>query len=399
MHPPVYLDHAATTPVRPEVLEAMQPFFGGVFGNPSSTHGAGRRARAALDDARARMAHCLGAEPDEICFTSGGTEADNFAVLGAWRAGAADGRAAVVTTPIEHKAVLAAGGQAAREGGELRVAQVDPDGTVDAASMCGLLGRDVAVCSIMAVNNETGVVQPVLDVAERARAYGIPVHVDAVQGFGTLDFDVRALPVDLLSVSGHKFGAPKGVGVLYVRRGTRLAPLLHGGGQDGGRRPGTENVAFAVGMAVAAEQTLRERSASALRLRVLRDAFEARLLARLPTLVVHGRNTCRAPHISSVAVPGVPGRVVLDGLDARGIYVSGGSACQSTSAAPSHVLLAMTRSPALAGNSIRVSLGHTTTHAEVQRAASAFVALMDEALGADDVRVETFDDARAAAAV
>ena len=375
----IYLDHAATTAVRPEVVDAMLPLFGGNFGNPSSAHAVGRRARAALDDARTRLAQCIGAEPDEICFTSGGTEADNFAVLGAWRAAVADGRRAVVTTPIEHKAVLAAGQQAAREGGELRVADVRRDGAVDVDSARRLLAPDVAVCSVMAVNNETGVVQPIADVAGHARANGVTMHVDAVQGFGALELDVRRLPVDLLSLSGHKFGAPKGVGVLYVRRGTPLAPLLHGGGQDGGRRPGTENVAFAVGMAVAAECALAERAATALRLHAFREFLESQLVAGVPTLVIHGGDATRAPHISSVAVPGVPSRALLDGLDARGICASGGSACQTGNAAPSHVLLAMTADPVLSSNSVRFSLGSGTTLDEVQRVASAFTELARDA--------------------
>jgi cysteine desulfurase len=235
--PPVYLDHAATTPVRPEVRAAMEPFYGPQFGNPSSAHRWGRAARAALDEARERLAACLGARPDEVCFTSGGTEGDNLAVLGAWRARRLNGRTAVVTTAIEHKAVLAAVHHAAAEGACERLLAVGTDGVVDLRSADAAILDDVAVCSAMWVNNETGVVQPVPALAERARAAGALFHTDAVQAFGRVDVDVRRVCVDLLTLSGHKLGAPKGVGAVYVRRGTPLEPLFHGGVQDRGRRP------------------------------------------------------------------------------------------------------------------------------------------------------------------
>jgi cysteine desulfurase len=379
MADPIYLDHAATTPVRPEVRAAMEPFYGPRFGNPSSTHRWGRDARAALDEARERVARCLGARPDEICFTSGGTEGDNFAVLGAWRAARHGGRNAVITTPIEHKAVLAAAHQAAKEGAEERIVDVTSQGLVDEASFAALLDDRVAVCSVMWVNNETGVIQPVPALAARAKAAGALFHTDSVQAFGKFPIDLQTLPVDTLTISGHKIGAPKGIGAMFIRRGTPLEPLLHGGSQDRGRRPGTENVAAAVGLAVAAELTIAECAVEHGRLEGLRDRFEEELLGRIPDLVVHGRGAPRAPHVLNVSVPGVDGEALLMALDLRGIAASGGSACQSGNAAPSHVLHAMGVPDDLASSAIRFSLGCLTTPEQIDRVASLFPTLVEKA--------------------
>src|SRR5919202_868392 len=289
MPEPIYLDHAATTPVRPEVFEAMRPFYESRFGNPSSTHRWGREARAALDEARERLARCIGANPDEVYFTSGGTEADNMAVLGAWRARRAEGRNAVVATPLEHKAVLGAVHQAAREGGEERLAEVTRDGVVSRDSFAVLVRDDVAVCSAMWVNNEIGTIQPIEELAAIAKARGALFHTDAVQAFGRVAIDARAVPFDILSISGHKVCAPKGIGAIFIRRGVPVDPLLHGGAQNRGRRPGTENVAAAVGLAVAAELTVPEREAKCARSRELRGRLEAAILARVPDAVIHGR--------------------------------------------------------------------------------------------------------------
>ncbi|AHG90429.1 aminotransferase class V [Gemmatirosa kalamazoonensis] len=379
MRDPIYLDHAATTPVRPAVREAMEPFYGPRFGNPSSTHRWGRDARAALDEARERVARCLGANPDEVCFTSGGTEGDNFAVLGAWRAARWRGRNAIVTSPIEHKAVLAAVHQAAKEGAVERLLDVTPDGVVDERSFDRLLDDAVATCSVMWVNNETGVVQPIPALAARAKAAGALFHTDAVQAFGKLSIDLRTLVVDTLTLSGHKIGAPKGIGAMFIRRGTPLEPLLHGGSQDRGRRPGTENVAYAVGLALAMELTLAEQETEHARLSELRDRLQARLLERIPDLVVHGRGAERAPHVLNVSVPGVDGEALLMALDLRGIAASGGSACQSGNAAPSHVLSAMGVADDLASSAVRLSLGSLTTAEHIDRVAELFPALVDKA--------------------
>jgi cysteine desulfurase len=379
MPAPVYLDHAATTPVRPEVLEAMQPYFGPRFGNPSSVHRWGREARAALDEARERVARCLGASPDEVVFTSCGTEADNMALLGVWRARQGAGRRTVVTTPIEHKAVLAAAHEVVHEGGEERLLGISPSGLVDDASFDALVRDDVALCSVMWVNNEVGVVQPVPALAARARARGVVFHTDAVQAFGKLEVDARATAFDLLTISGHKIGAPKGIGALYLRRGTPMEPLMFGGAQDRGRRPGTENVAMAVGLAVAAELTVAERARECARLAAQRERLEAALLARIPDAVIHGRDAPRAPHITNVSVPGTDSESLLMALDLRGIACSAGSACQSGAITPSHVLSAIGVSADLASAAIRMSLGALTTDACVDRVAEVFPALIEKA--------------------
>ena len=376
---PIYLDHAATTPVRDEVFEAMKPFFGPRFGNPSSTHRWGREARAALDEARERVGRCLGARPDEICFTSGGTEGDNLAILGAWRALKVKGRNAIVTTPIEHKAILGAVHQAAREGAEERIVSMTPDGVVDTRSFDDLVDDSVAVCSVMWVNNEIGTMQPIPELAARAKERGALVHTDAVQAFGKIPIDAQKQQFDFLTISGHKFGAPKGIGALFIRRGSPLEPLMHGGTQDRGRRPGTENVAAAVGLARAAELTLAECEAHCARLRKLREKLEAGILARVPDAVIHGKGAERAPHIVNLSVPGTDSESLLIALDLRGIAASGGSACQSGSISPSHVLTAIGVRPDLASAAVRMSLGSLTTDACIDRVIDVFPALVAKA--------------------
>ncbi len=379
MAEPIYLDHAATTPVRPEVMEAMRPFFETRWGNPSSVHRWGREARAALDEARERVAQCLGAATDEICFTSGGTEADNLAVIGAWRAMRDSGRRAVVTSPIEHKAILGAVHQIAREGGEERFLGMQATGVADEESARALVDDRVAVTSVMWVNNEIGTIQPVAAIGAIAKERGAIFHTDAVQAFGKMAVDVRELPVDLLSISGHKVGAPKGVGAMFVRRGVKVESLFHGGAQDRGRRPGTENVAFCVGFARAAELAVAERDAEWARLETLRDELEGAILSRVPDAVVHGRGTRRAPHILNVSVPGTDSEALLMALDLRGIGCSAGSACQSGSIEPSHVLSAIGVSSELAGAAIRMSLGKLSTPEGIARVAELFPSLVERA--------------------
>ncbi|HEY9227972.1 MAG TPA: cysteine desulfurase family protein [Gemmatimonadaceae bacterium] len=382
MPDPIYLDHAATTPVRPEVLEAMLPFYGPRFGNPSSVHRWGREARTALDEARERVARCLGASVDEICFTSGGTEADNIAVLGSWRAHREHGRNAVVTTPVEHKAVLEAVHQAAREGADERLCGMTPTGTVDRASYDAVVNDNAAVVSVMWVNNEIGTIQPIAELAARAKSVGALFHTDAVQAFGKVVIDAKAVPFDILTISGHKIGAPKGIGAVFIRRGTVIEPLFHGGSQDRGRRPGTENVAAVIGLARAAELAVAEREEDWERLERLRTRLEERILARIPDAVIHGRNAAaRAPHIVSVSVPGTDSESLLMALDLRGIGCSAGSACQSGSIEPSHVLSALGVAPDLASSAIRMSLGSLTTDACIDRVAEVFPALIDKARG------------------
>jgi cysteine desulfurase len=378
MPAPIYLDHAATTPVRREVFEAMEPFYGPRFGNPSSTHRWGREARAALDEARERIARCLGAHTDEICFTSGGTEADNLAVLGAWRA-RDKRRRALMSSAIEHKAVLGSVHQAAKEGAEERLVPVTSEGVIDVEAFESLLGEDVAVCSVMWVNNEIGTVQPVPELAQRAKTHGIVFHTDAVQAFGKIPVDVREVPVDLLTISGHKIGAPKGCGAIFIRRGIAVESLLHGGSQDRGRRPGTENVAAAVGLARAAELALEERETEMQRLGALRDRLEMALLARVPDAVVHGRGAARAAHILNLSVPGTDSESLLMALDLAGVACSSGSACQSGNVTPSHVLLALGVPRELTTAAVRMSLGAMTTDDCVTRVAELFPALITKA--------------------
>ena len=378
MRIPVYLDHAATTPVRQEVLEAMLPFFGPRFGNPSSVHKWGREARTALDEARERVAHSLGANPDEICFTSGGTEGDNLAILGSWRA-LRSSRPAVVSTTIEHKAVLAAVHEVAHEGGEERMVGVDRSGLVVRDAYDAAMDASVALTSVMWVNNEIGVVQEMAPLVERAKSVGALFHTDAVQAFGKVAIDARTMPFDSLTISGHKIGAPKGIGAMFIRRGTPLVPLMFGGSQDRGRRPGTENVAMAVGLARAAELAVEEREASWAKLEAMRDRLEAAFLARIPDALVHGRGAPRAPHILNLSVPGTDSESLLMALDLQGVACSAGSACQSGSVTPSHVLSALGVEPRLGAAAVRMSLGALSTDDGIARVAELFPALIDKA--------------------
>lgn len=378
---PVYLDHAATTPVRDEVMAAMAPYFGPRFGNPSSVHRWGREARVALDEARERLAACLGAHADEVCFTSGGTEGDNVAILGVWRTRRTAGRTAALTTPIEHKAVLAAVHQVAHEGGEERLVRVTDDGLVDDTHFAALLDERVAIASVMWVNNEVGVIQDIPALAAQARAAGVVFHTDGVQAFGKVAVNARTQPFDLLTLSGHKIGAPKGIGALYIRRDTPLEPLAHGGSQERGRRPGTENVAFAIGLATAAELVLAEHEVEQARLMALRAALEGGLRDRIPGAVIHGANAPRAAHVVNVSIPGANSESLLMALDLRGIACSAGSACQSGSVSASHVLTAMGVSSELANAALRLSLGCLSTPECITRTVDVLASLAEKARG------------------
>ena len=362
----IYLDHAATTPMRTEVVEAMLPYFRDAFGNASSMHAWGRAARNALETARERIAASLGARRAEIVFTGGGTEADNLAILGRWRwvcreSGGPAG--AIVCSAVEHKAVGSAAEFAAAEGAELILIGVDETGRVEVGSVVEALKAGPCLVSVMWGNNEVGTIQPVADVGRRCREAGVAFHTDAVQALGKVRIRVDETPCDLLAASGHKIGGPKGIGFLYVREGIALAPLTHGGGQERALRPGTENVAAAVGLAEAVELATGDVAAETQRLAALRDRLEAGLRARIPDLMVNGASAARLPHVLSVTVPGADAEALLIALDLEGVAASGASACASGSARPSHVLVAMGRSEA--GASIRLSLGHTTTRADI----------------------------------
>jgi cysteine desulfurase len=360
---PIYLDNAATTPLRAQAREAMLPFLGERFGNPSSVHRWGREARAALDEARARLAELLGARPTEIVFTRGGTEADNLAVFGRVRCGKG---APLVCSAFEHKAVLAAA-RAAVPAPSLRLLPVHPDGVVDAEALPALLEPRPCLVSTMWVNNEIGTIQPIEQLASACEQAGVPFHADAIQAFGKIPVRVDEVPVSLLSISAHKFGGPKGVGALFVRRGTAVAPLVHGGGQERGLRSGTEDVGGAVGMVVAAELALREREETMDRLNILQHRLESGLKQQIPDLVIHGAGAPRVPSITNLSVPGGEPEALLLSLDLEGIAVSSGSACSSGAFEPSPVLTAIGVPPDLARPSIRISLGRQTTREEIDR--------------------------------
>jgi cysteine desulfurase len=375
---PLYLDHAATTPVRPEVREAMLPFLSDEqFGNPSSGHALGRRARAALDGARRRIAAALACEPRDVVFTSGGTEADNLAVIGAALRARANGRPCrVVVSRTEHKAVIDAAHAVERLGGEARFLDVDADGRVDPRAATDALRAGVAILSVMWVNNETGVIQDISALTAAAVEAGVPFHTDAVQAVGKIPCAMGDLPITMLSLSAHKIGGPKGVGALLVRDADRLEPLQHGGGQQRGIRPGTENVAGAVGLATAVELAIAEREEAMARVRELRDRLAAGIAAAVPGAAVTGEGAQRAPHILHLTLPDLDGNALAIHLDQAGIACSTGSACSTGQASPSHVLTAMNVRPGRAAAPLRLSLAATTgddTIAEVLRRIPAVV--------------------------
>jgi cysteine desulfurase len=365
----VYLDHAATTPVRPEVLEAMLPFLDGrSFGNPSSAHRFGRAARAGLEQARREVASAVGAEPNQVIFTSGGTEADNLAIIGAALAARDRGRAMrVAVSAVEHKAVLAAAHEVKHFGGEEATLPVLETGELNLTALDEELTRAPAVVSVMWVNNETGVRQPIEAIADRCRDHEVLLHSDAVQAFGKLPLTIKDLPCTLLTISGHKIGAPKGIGALIVRDRKAIEAIIHGGGQQFGLRPGTENVAGAVGLGRAARLAAEEQPAAAARLGRLREALLVRLRELVPDLVLHGEAAPRAPHIVNLGIPGTDSEALLMHLDLAGVAVSTGSACSTGAVEPSHVLTAMGVPRPIALGSIRISMGHETTSSDLDR--------------------------------
>jgi cysteine desulfurase len=375
MHEPVYLDYAATTPLRPPVRQAMLGVLGERWGNPSSVHRWGREARATLDDARARFAAVIGASPAEVVFTRGGTEADNLALRGRARA---EGARGVAVSATEHKAVLATAHALASEGIPVRTLPVDGEGLVDLDALAEVVRADrPAVVSVMWANNETGAVQPVERIAAVCGDAGVAFHTDAVQALGKLAVRVDAVPVGLAAFSAHKLGGPRGTGALFVRRGTRLHPLLHGGGQERGLRSGTEDVAGAVGLALAAELAEAERETEMARIAGLRDRLQAGLCARVPGLRVNAAAAPRLPTICNVSAPGADAEMLLLALDLEGVAASSGSACSSGAVEPSHVLTAMGLPAEVAGPSVRFSLGRETTEADIDRVLEVFPSVVE----------------------
>ena len=350
----IYLDHNATTPVRPEVVAAMHPFHEEVFGNPSSLHVAGRRARAAVDVARAQVADLLGCAPTEVHFTSGGTEADNWALNGL--AASRPGR--IITSTVEHHAVSHAVAALGAAGREVIFVPVQGDGRVDPERLLACAtAAPTCVVSLIVANNETGTLQPTAEIGAALRARAIPFHVDAVQAFGKVSTQVDEMAADLVSISAHKINGPKGVGALYVRAGTTLAPWQRGGDHEQGLRAGTENVAGIVGLGAAAALRAAEMGVDGPHLAALRDRLEAGLLERLEGVVVNGSRRHRLPNTLNVSLSGVEAEAVLVGLDLAGIAASSGSACAAGQSSPSHVLLAMGLEPRLAAAAVRFSLG------------------------------------------
>ena len=375
---PIYLDYQATTPVDPRVLKLMLPYFSEKFGNPgSATHSFGREAAAACERAREQVAAVIGAEAREIVFTSGATESNNIAIKGAGYF-ARDGRRHIVTAATEHKCVLESCKALAAEGFRLTVLPVEASGLLDLARLAAALSDDTLLVSIMAVNNEIGVIQPLAEIGELCRRHGAYFHTDAAQAAGKIPLDVDDMAIDLMSISGHKLYGPKGVGALYVRRRprVRLAPLMSGGGQERGLRSGTLPAALCVGLGAASEISAAEMAAEGMRLKRLRERLRCGLAAKVPGLAVNGDLERRIPGNLNLAFPGVDAEVLMARL--KDIAVSSGSACTSASIEPSYVLRALGLEDALARASLRIGLGRFTDSAEIDYAVEAIAAAVDQ---------------------
>src|SRR5438128_10850133 len=376
----VYLDNAATPPVRPEVLEAMLPYLGkDAFGNPSSAHRFGRTGRAGLAVAKRTIAECLGVGPGQVTFTSGGTEADNLAVIGSALAARDRGgpfRVAVAAT--EHKAVLAAAHAVQHLGGEEVILPVAASGAVEQEALDRAVLRGVAVVSVMWVNNEVGTMQPVGSLAARCREAGVSFHSDAVQALGKVPLSLREVGCTLLTISGHKIGAPKGIGALIVRDRHAVEAIIHGGGQQFGIRPGTENVPGIIALGKAVQLAAREQAEFALRVAALRDELERRLLAVVPDAGINAAQGRRAPHVTSVSIPGTDSEALLMHLDLAGIACSSGSACSTGAVEPSHVLTAMGVPRELGVAALRFSFGRDNAAEDVDTVIGALPKIVDK---------------------
>ena len=376
----VYLDYNATTPVEPEVLDAMLPYFSGEFGNASSIHSFGQKARAAVETAREQVAALIGARPQEIFFTSGGTESDNHAIFGIAGPSANGGksRAHVITSFVEHEAVLNACQALEKQGVDVTYLHVDQDGLIDLEDLRGAIRKETALITIMHANNELGTIQPLGEIGRIAKDADVYFHSDSVQSAGKIPIDVNQFQLDLLSVSGHKLYAPKGVGALYVRGGTRLKQLLYGGHHQRGMRPGTENVAGIVGLGRAAEIARQSLTNDAKRLSALRDQLEYGLLHRVPQSRINAARAPRTPNTANLVFPGVEGEALLIALDLKGLACSTGAACSSGAVEPSHVLTAIGLPAEEARASLRFSLGRHTTKAEIDLALQIVPAAVEQ---------------------
>lgn len=363
----IYLDHNATTPPHPAVVEQMAAALADAFGNPSSVHHFGQRAKAAIDEARSATAALIGADPGEVVFTSGGTESDNFAIRGAAEALEPTGRRHLIATGIEHEAVLNTLKALARRGWSTTLLPVDASGIVDPADLAAALTDQTALVSVMLANNEIGTIQPIAELARLAKSRGALFHTDAVQAAGKIPVDVKALGVDLLSLSAHKFYGPKGAGALWIRRGVRLLPPITGGKQERSRRAGTENVPAIVGLGVAARIARAKMDEEAARLATLRDRLEEGILAAVSGTAINGARSPRVANTTNISFDRIEAESLLIALDLAGVAVSTGSACSSGTLEPSHVLKAMGLPPHRTQNSIRFSLGTANTDADVER--------------------------------
>lgn len=359
----IYADHAATTRLSPKALEAMMPYFRETYGNPSSLYAFGQQAKADLDRARAELAACINARPEEIFFTSGGTEADNWALKAVAELRGGKGKH-IITSAIEHHAVLYTAQYLEKQGFEVTYLPVDAVGRVDPEAVRAAIRPDTILISVMAANNEIGTIEPIAEIGAIARGAGVLFHTDAVQAVGHIPVDVEAWSCDLLSLSGHKFHGPRGVGALYVRKGLRLPPMVHGGGQEKGRRSGTENVVGAVGMAAALTEAVAGMDARNKHISALRDRLIEELV-KLPCTKLTGDPVNRLPGTASFVFEGAEGEALLLHLDAKGICASSGSACSSASLDPSHVLLAIGLPHEVAHGSLRLSLGEENTAEDV----------------------------------
>ena len=362
----VYFDYNATAPLSADVADAIARATRDLFGNPSSVHHFGQQAKAALDDARSSVASLIGAEPTEIVFTSGGTEADNLAIRGLAEALEPSGRRHLVASAIEHEAVLNTLKALARRGWRTSLIPVAASGVVVREALEAVLADDTALVSVMHANNEIGTIQPIKELADLAHARGALFHTDAIQSAGKIPTDIKQLGVDLLAVSAHKFGGPKGVGALWIKRGTRMLPVLTGGKHERNRRAGTENVAGLVGMGAAARVAVEKLAGEAARVAAIRDELEAGILSRVPATAVNGARDRRVPNTSNISFDRVEAESLLIALDLEGVAVSTGSACSSGTLEPSHVLKAMGFAAHRTQNSLRFSLGQFSTKAEVE---------------------------------
>ena len=374
----IYLDHNATTPLLPEVLDRMTTVLRDEFGNPSSVHHFGQRTKAVLDEARTAVATLLGGDVSDIVFTSGGTESDNFAIRGVAETMEAAGRRHLIATSIEHEAVLNTFRSLARRGWRTTLLPVGQTGVVSPDALRSAITDDTAIVSVMHANNEVGTIQPVAEMAAIAREHGALMHTDAVQSAGKIPIDVKALGVDLLSVSAHKFGGPKGAGALWMRRGIRLAPILTGGRHERSRRAGTENVPGIAGFGVAAAAAVQKLAAEGERLGRLRDRLEQEVVRAVPGTAINGGGSPRVPNTTNISFERVEAESLLIGLDLAGIAVSTGSACSSGTLEPSHVLKAMGFPAHRTQNSIRFSLGFGNTDADIDRLVAALPGIVEK---------------------